>query len=117
MTFSTHFSATNTRTPANPAPQPIPKNLYLLPSSPSHLLPSPLHLVSRKQQKSKPLLPAISANSPSLPDIVPTFNEPTLNWQPRELSGFSTHMYAIVQTHNTDVYMNLYIHTYTHLYT
>src|SRR2546425_9405624 len=49
MTLSTHFSATSTPTPANPS-LPFQKNLYLLPSTPSHLLPSPLHLVACKQQ-------------------------------------------------------------------
>src|SRR3989442_10148675 len=34
------------------------------------------------------LFRSISANSPSLPFIDPTFHEPTLNWQPRGLSGF-----------------------------
>src|SRR3989442_14563339 len=40
------------------------------------------------------LFRSISANSPSLPDIVPTFNEPTLNWQPRGLSGFLGSSYS-----------------------
>src|SRR2546425_1001531 len=60
MTLSTHFSATSTPTPAPANPSlPFQKNLYLFPSTPSHLLPSPPPLVSCKQQKSRPLLPAI----------------------------------------------------------
>src|SRR5437867_9180827 len=86
MTLSTHFSATSTPTPANPS-LPFQKNLYLLPFAPSHLLPSPLYLLFCKQQKSRHLLPAISATSPSLLDVVPTFHKPTLNRQPRGLSG------------------------------
>src|SRR2546425_10766018 len=41
-TFSTHFSATSTPTPANPSlpTPPLQKNLYLLPFSPSDLTPS-----------------------------------------------------------------------------
>src|SRR5216117_3598369 len=90
MTLSTHFSATSTPTPANPS-LPFQKNLYLLPFAPSHLLPSPLHLVSCKQQKSRHLLLAISATSPSLLDIVPTFHEPTLNRQPVDYQAFCAH--------------------------
>src|SRR5206468_7230733 len=67
-TFSTHFSATSTPTPANPTlpTPPIQKNLYLLLFSPSNLTPFPFHFVSCKQQKSSLLLPHILPSTPSL---------------------------------------------------
>src|SRR5215831_9188211 len=73
ITYSTHFSATNTPTPAVPSLQPCQYNLYLLPSSPTHLALAPFHLVSCTHTMSTFLLVNVSTSSPVLPVRDPTF--------------------------------------------
>ena len=82
-TFSIHLSATNTPTPRIPFLQPVQNNLY----APNFLAPSPLHLVSWRQQKSRRPSTAIFTTSPSFPLNEPTFTDPILRgmqtlWEP-----------------------------------
>src|SRR5208282_220895 len=80
ITLSIHFSATKIPTPASPSSHPAHKNLYIAPSLPSDFALPPFHLVSCKQQKSSLLLAAMSATSPLLPLILPTFTVPILKF-------------------------------------
>src|SRR5208282_2482281 len=66
--------------PASPSSHPTNKNLNIAPSLPSDLALPPFHLVSCKQQKSSLLLAAMSATSPLLPFILPTFKVPILKF-------------------------------------
>src|SRR5208282_4467852 len=56
------------------------KNLYIAPSLPSDLALPPFHLVSCKQKKSSLILAAMSATSPLLPFMPPTFKLPILKF-------------------------------------